>query len=85
LKKSSPKKGIAVQWTELEGPATTEALAAKSIDLAVSLNNVTAIIAKANGNDLKIISSYSKFPKAIGLIAAKDAGISSAAGLKGKK
>lgn len=79
------KEGIEVKWFELEGPATTEALAAKSIDFATSLNYVTAIISKANGNDIKIISSYSKFPKAIGLIAGADNGVASVSDLKGKK
>ncbi len=79
------KEGIEVKWYELEGPATTEALAAKSIDFATSLNYVSAIISKANGNDMKIISSYSKFPKAIGLVAGADSEVSSVADLKGKK
>lgn len=79
------KEGIEIKWYELEGPATTEALAAKSIDFATSLNYVSAIISKANGNDIKIISSYSKFPKAIGLVAGVDSGVSTVADLKGKK
>jgi sulfonate transport system substrate-binding protein len=79
------KDGIEVKWHELEGPATTEALAAKSIDIATSLNYVSAIITKANGNDIKVISSYSKFPKAIGLVAGIDSGVSSVTDLKGKK
>ncbi|NLO97284.1 MAG: aliphatic sulfonate ABC transporter substrate-binding protein [Peptococcaceae bacterium] len=78
-------EGIEVKWHELEGPATTEALASKAIDMAVSLNYVTAIISKANGNPIEIISSYARFPKAIGLIAARDAGVASVAELKGKK
>lgn len=79
------KDGIEVKWFELEGPATTEALAAKSIDIATSFNYVSAIIAKANGGDIKIISSYAKFPKAIGLVAGVDSKVSTIADLKGKK
>lgn len=79
------KDGIQVKWNELEGPATTEALASKSIDIATSLNYVTAIISKSNGNDIKVISSYSKFPEAIGLLAGIDSGVSTIADLKGKK
>ncbi|NLI93606.1 MAG: aliphatic sulfonate ABC transporter substrate-binding protein [Peptococcaceae bacterium] len=79
------KDGIEVKWFELEGPATTEALAAKSIDFATSLNYVSAIISKANGNDVKIISSYSRFPKAIGLVAGVQSGVNSVSDLKGKK
>lgn len=79
------KDGIEVKWYELEGPATTEALAAQSIDIATSLNYVSAIVSKANGNDIKIISSYSQFPKAIGLAAHVDSGVNAASDLKGKK
>ncbi|RNC29692.1 MAG: putative aliphatic sulfonates-binding protein [Candidatus Dichloromethanomonas elyunquensis] len=79
------KDGIQVKWFELEGPATAEALAAKSIDFATSLNYVSAIIAKANGNDMKVISGYSKFPKGIGLVAGVNSGVMTVADLKGKK
>ncbi len=79
------KEGIEIKWYELEGPATTEALAAKSIDIATSLNYVSAMITKANGNDIKVISSYSKFPEAIGMLAGVDSGIASVIDLKGKK
>lgn len=79
------KDGIEVKWYELEGPATTEALAAKSIDIATSLNYVSAIITKANGNDITIISGYSKFPEAIGMVAGVDSGVLSVADIKGKK
>ncbi|MCM1565646.1 MAG: NrtA/SsuA/CpmA family ABC transporter substrate-binding protein [Dehalobacter sp.] len=85
FEKEFAKDGIQVKWNELEGPATTEALAAKSIDFATSLNYVSAIISNANGNDIKILASYSKFPKGIGLVAAKNGGIASVADLKGKK
>lgn len=79
------KDGIEVKWYELEGPAATEALAAKSIDIAMSLNYVSAIITKTNGNDIKIISSYTKFPQAIGLVVGADTGINAISDLKGKK
>lgn len=79
------KEGIEIKWYELEGPATTEALAAKSIDIATSLNYVSAMITKANGNDIKVVSSYSKFPEAIGMLAGVDSGIASVTDLKGKK
>ncbi|NLM21755.1 MAG: aliphatic sulfonate ABC transporter substrate-binding protein [Peptococcaceae bacterium] len=77
--------GIEVKWHELEGPSTTEALAAGAIDMAVSLNYVTAIISKASGNQINIISSFAQFPQAIGLLASKDSGVESVADLKGKK
>lgn len=77
--------GIEVKWHELEGPATTEALAAGAIDMAVSLNYVTAIISKASGNQINIISSFTQFPQAIGLVASKESATESVADLKGKK
>ena len=55
------KQGITVKWVELEGPATTEALTAKSIDIATSLNYVTGLITKSNGNDIKFVSKFSSF------------------------
>jgi len=79
------KEGIEVKWHELAGPETTEALAAKSIDIATSLNYVTGIVTKAAGNNIEFISSFSKFPDAIGLVAGTDSGIKSVADLKGKK
>ncbi|ADY56435.1 aliphatic sulfonates family ABC transporter, periplasmic ligand-binding protein [Syntrophobotulus glycolicus DSM 8271] len=79
------QEGITIKWVELEGPATTEALAAKSIDIATSLNYVTGLVTKSNGNDIKFISKFSSFPKAIGLVAGTESGISELADLKGKK
>lgn len=79
------KQGITVKWVELEGPATTEGLAAKSIDIATSLNYVTGLITKSNGNDIKFISKFSTFPKSIALVANNDSGIAKIEDLKGKK
>jgi len=77
--------GIEIKWYELEGPATVEALAAKSVDIATSLNYVSAIISKANGNDIKVIANYSKFPQGIGLVVRTDKGINTAQDLSGKR
>jgi len=79
------KEAIEVKWYELEGPATVEALAAKSVDIATSLNYVSAIITKANGKDIKVIANFSKFPKGIGLVARTDKDITTAKDLLGKK
>ncbi|UWG95653.1 aliphatic sulfonate ABC transporter substrate-binding protein [Dehalobacter sp. DCM] len=79
------KDGIEVKWYELEGPAITEALAAGSIDIATSLNYVSAIISKANGNDITVLAGYNKFPKGIGLVAGLDSEIKTVSALKGKK
>ncbi|MDR3599958.1 MAG: aliphatic sulfonate ABC transporter substrate-binding protein, partial [Desulfosporosinus sp.] len=80
------KDNIAFQWHDITDPSNQlEALAAKSLDFANSLNYVSAILAKANGNDIKIVSSYSRFPKGICLVVKPDGSIKTVADLKGKK
>lgn len=80
------KDGIEFKWHDISAPSSQlEALAGKSLDFAISLNYVSALLAKANGNDIKIISSYSRFPKAISLIVKPDGSIKTVADLKGKK
>lgn len=77
---------IDFKWHALTTPSNQlEALAAKSLDFSNSLNYVSAILAKANGNDIKIISSYSRFPKGISLVVKPDGSIKTVADLKGKK
>lgn len=77
---------IEFTWHALTDPSSQlEALAAKSLDFANSLNYVSAILAKANGNDLKIVSSYSRFPKGISLVVKPGEAIKTVAGLKGKR
>lgn len=80
------KDNIEFKWHDLTTPdSQLEALASGSLDFANSLNNLSAILAKANGNDIKVISAYSAFPKGIALVAGSTAGISNEADLKGKK
>lgn len=80
------KDAIQFKWHDLTTPdSQLEALASGSLDFANSLNNLSAILAKANGNDIKVISAYSTFPKGIALVAGSDTGISNEADLKGKK
>lgn len=66
-----------------EGPKQTAAMAAGDIDIANALGGTSAILAKANGVDLRIISMYSRAPKAF-VIVAKNPAIQSIADLKGK-
>lgn len=68
----------------LEGPKMTEALAAGSLDFCNALGGTSAILAAANGVDLKIIGIYSRAPKAFAIMV-KDPQIRSVADLKGKK
>lgn len=80
------KDSIEFKWHEITAPSNQlEALAAKSLDFSNSLNYVSAILAKANGNDIKIVSSYSRFPKGISLVVKPDGSIKTVADLKGKK
>lgn len=76
---------IKVAFPEIiEGPKMTEALAAGSLDFCNALGGTSAILAAANGVDLKIIGVYSRAPKAFTIVAA-DARIQTVADLKGRK
>ncbi|MHB8072970.1 ABC transporter substrate-binding protein [Desulfosporosinus fructosivorans] len=80
------KDGIEFKWHNITAPSNQlEALAAKSLDFSNSLNYVSAILAKANGNEIKIIASYSRFPKGISLVVKPDGSLKTVADLKGKK
>ncbi|SHN78980.1 NrtA/SsuA/CpmA family ABC transporter substrate-binding protein [Desulfitobacterium chlororespirans] len=79
-------EGIAFKWTEIAaGPAQLEALASKSIDISTSMNYVSALLAKANGNDIKVVAGYSQFPKGIAIVAQTELNVKTLADLKGKK
>lgn len=79
------KDNIKVVFPEiLEGPKMTEALAAGSLDFCNALGGTSAILAAANGVDLKIIGVYSRAPKAFAIMA-KDPRIRTVADLKGRK
>lgn len=76
--------GIAVKYSDLNaGPKQTEALAAGQIDVCHALGGTSAILAAANGVDLKIVGMYSRAPKAFNIITNKT-GIRSVKDLKGK-
>lgn len=85
FEESFAKQGISIVWHELAGTETTEALAAGAINIATSLNTLSALITKAAGNDIKIISGYSQFPEAIGLVATQSSGIETIKDFQGKK
>lgn len=79
------KDDIKVTFPEItEGPKMTEAMAAGSLDFCNALGGTSAILAAANGVDLKVIGIYSRAPKAF-TIMTKDDGIISIKDLKGKK
>lgn len=77
--------GIEIVFPEItEGPKMTEAMAAGSLDFSNALGGTSAILAAANGVDLKIIGIYSRAPEAF-TIMTKDDEIKTVADLKGKK
>ncbi|MCY6485109.1 NrtA/SsuA/CpmA family ABC transporter substrate-binding protein [Clostridium aestuarii] len=76
---------IKITFPEItQGSKMTEALAAGSLDFCNALGGTSAILAAANGVDLKIIGIYSRAPKAF-TIMAKDASIKTVEDLKSKK
>ncbi|MEN6565998.1 MAG: NrtA/SsuA/CpmA family ABC transporter substrate-binding protein, partial [Veillonellales bacterium] len=79
------RDNIKVEFPEItEGPKMTEALAAGSLDFCNALGGTSAILAAANGVDLKIIGIYSRAPRAF-TIMARDPQIKTTADLRGKK
>jgi sulfonate transport system substrate-binding protein len=62
----------------------TEALAAGSLDFCNALGGTSALLAAANGVDLKIIGIYSRAPKAFTLMT-NDSSVITVDDLKGKK
>ncbi|MCM5560230.1 ABC transporter substrate-binding protein [Pleomorphomonas sp. JP5] len=78
-------RGIAIERPEItSGAKQTEAIAADAIDVASVLGGASAILAKANGVDVRIIAVYSRSPKAFALMTRAD-GPTTLADLKGKK
>ncbi len=79
------KDKIEVKFPEITvGSKQTEALAAGALDFTHALGGTSAILAAANGVDLKIIGIYSRAPKAF-VVLAKDPAIQKITDLKGKK
>lgn len=76
--------GIAIERPELTaGPKQTEAMAAGSVQFASVLSSDSAILARANGVDLKVISVFSRAPKAFNVMTRNPA-IKGIADLKDK-
>ena len=85
FEKEFGKDNIKVSYPEITvGSKQTEALAAGSLDFAHCLGGTSAILAAANGVDLKIIGMYSRAPKAF-VVLVKGTAIQNIADLKGKK
>ncbi|WP_269932630.1 ABC transporter substrate-binding protein [Aminobacter sp. HY435] len=77
--------GVKVESPEItSGAQQTQAIAAGEIDIASVLGGTSAILAKANGVDLTVVSAYARSPKAYFLMTRAD-GPATLADLKGKK
>lgn len=78
-------RGIKIERPEItSGAKQTEAIAAGAIDVASVLGGASAILAKANGVDVRIIAVYSRSPGAFALMTRAD-GPATLSDLKGKK
>jgi sulfonate transport system substrate-binding protein len=79
------RDGIKVNQPEItSGAKQTEAVAAGALDICSALGGTSAILAAANGVDLKIIGIYSRAPKAFTIIT-KSPAIKTVTDLKGRK
>jgi sulfonate transport system substrate-binding protein len=84
LEKEFGPDGITIQRPEfIAGPHQTQAMAAGSVQITSVLGSDSAILARANGIDLKVISAFSRAPKAF-CVMAKNQAIKTVADLKGK-
>ncbi len=78
------KFGLTVGYANLTaGPEQTAALASGDIQILNAVGGTSVIIAAANGADVKIISMYSRSPKAF-MLLSNDPLLDSPASLKGK-
>lgn len=77
--------GTTIGWPELtSGPQQTQALASGDLQILNAVGAPSALLAASNGVDLKIISMYSRAPKAF-MIVSNQESIRSVKDLKGKK
>ncbi len=85
FEKEFAKDNINVTFPEITvGSKQTEAMAAGALDFAHCLGGTSAILAAANGVDLKIVAIYSRAPKAF-VVLTKNPSIQKISDLKGKK
>ena len=85
LEKAFAAKGVAVRFYEIDsGAKQAEAMAAGSLDIAAVINTTSVILAAAGGNELEIVSGFSR-PTGLFAIVVKDPSIRSIADLRGRK
>lgn len=79
------KYGLPVEYSNLTaGPDQTQALASGDIQFLNAVGATSVILSASNGADIKIISMYSRSPKAFTLFV-NNPELTSASDLKGKK
>lgn len=79
------KYGIEIEYSNLTtGPEQTQALASGDIKFLNAVGATSVLLSAGNGGDIKIISIYSRSPKAF-MLFSKDKDINSSINLKGKK
>ena len=85
LEKEFAGDRIAIAWPEItSGGKQTQALAARSIDIASVVSSTSAITARANGAGLKIVAVFARAPRAFNIMAIHPE-ITSIKALKGRK
>lgn len=85
LEEAFAAKGVAVKLFEIDsGAKQAEAMAAGSLDIAGVINSSSVILAAAAGNDIRIVSGFSR-PTGLFAIVAKDPSIRGAADLRGRR
>ena len=84
LEEAFSGKGIKVNFFEINsGAKQSEAMAAASLDIGGVVNTTSVILANANGNNVEIVSGYSRPVEVFALVVNKD--IKTIKDLKGKK
>ena len=77
--------GVKINYKEItSGADQTAALASGDVDILYALGGSSAILAKANGQDIQVLNRYYRAPKAFSLFS-KDDSIKNPKDLKGKK
>lgn len=77
-------KDITVKYAEItSGADQTQALASGDVDILYALGGTSAVLAAANGADIKVLDIYGRSPEAY-TIYSKDANIKTPEDLKGK-
>lgn len=85
FEKAFGEKDIEVSFSEItQGSKMTQAMAAGALDFSNALGGTSAILAGANGLDIKIIGIYSRAPEAFTIMSG-DEDINNIVDLKGKK